>query len=270
MGLSSNILWHQTNKDGLLQILKKKMFLFSYSKEKVLDKPLKIAFPMISFCDLPFSEFSAYISKYGGYSIGMDKIWGYKNHCNPVWYCYTGSLVKRRLTALMTNELNVDDVAMDSVLEMLAYIKPLEGELEVRGRKCLNYRFADEREVRLVPQVSFCNEHKLNFMLSEEEYLKYKTEHGNSLLPLGVAYEWADVKYIVVKNPENVKEIKDLLERLGCNNNYIHVFHQQQIKEDFIGIDHDIMDTPFNKKNVSTLRFKSKPIENSRDYMLKA
>ena len=35
MGLSSNILWHQTNKEALKKILKEKSFRFSYSLEHI-------------------------------------------------------------------------------------------------------------------------------------------------------------------------------------------------------------------------------------------
>lgn len=270
MGLSSNILWHQTNKDGLIKILKSRNFRFSYSKERILDKKLFVAFPMISFCDLPFSEFTDYISKYGGYSIGMHKVWGYVNHFNPVWYCQTGSYVKRIIMDIMTNDLKPEDKATDVMVELLAYMKPNEGQLEVRERKYLNYRFADEREVRLVPPYAWLEKHDMAFMLSEEQYSKYKEEHKSSLLPIGVKYDWSDIKYIVVQNPKNVREIKDLLKKLGCDNDEIQIFSQGQIKEDFIGIEHDIVDTPSNNLKTTTLQFYKKPLDLDEKFTLKA
>lgn len=56
MGLSSNILWHQTNEKGFYNILKSKMLLYSYSLEKIvpLFRLTPIAFPMISVSDFPF------------------------------------------------------------------------------------------------------------------------------------------------------------------------------------------------------------------------
>ncbi len=56
MGLSSNVLWHQTNKDALLKILKEKCIRFSFSREYFPTSGLSYAFPMISLSDLPFSE----------------------------------------------------------------------------------------------------------------------------------------------------------------------------------------------------------------------
>lgn len=48
MGLSSNVLWHQTKKDGLMGILKAKKLYFSYSLENILSfrEIGGIAFPM--------------------------------------------------------------------------------------------------------------------------------------------------------------------------------------------------------------------------------
>lgn len=206
----------------------------------------------------------------GGYSIGMHKVWGYVNHFNPVWYCQAGSYVKRIMMDVMTNDLKPEDKVTDVMIELLAYMKPNEGQLEVRGRKYLNYRFADEREVRLVPPYAWLEDHKISFMLSEEQYSKYKEVHKNSLLPIGVKYDWSDIKYIVVQNPDNVREIKELLNRLGCDNEDIHIFSQDQIKEDFIGVAHDILDTPSNNRRTTTLQFYKKPLDLDKKFTLKA
>ena len=83
MGLSSNILWHQTTLDGLKGILNEQGFFYSYSLESILSREsknnLNVAFPMVSLCDLPFSELNDYIKKYGGYLIGMKRTWGKSN-----------------------------------------------------------------------------------------------------------------------------------------------------------------------------------------------
>ena len=64
MGLSSNILWHQTTLDGLKGILNEQGFFYSYSLESILSREsknnLNVAFPMVSLCDLPFSELNDY------------------------------------------------------------------------------------------------------------------------------------------------------------------------------------------------------------------
>lgn len=242
MGLSSNILWHQTKKSNLINILRLKNFLFSYSKERFIKTNIEIAFPMISFCDLPLSEFAGYIGKYGGYSIGMSREWGRINRFNPVWYCESNSLIEHQLSDLLLKHIvnkKIRDVSL--LLELNAYIKPVEGELNVKGHRYSNYRFMDEREVRLVPDFKVLNKNKLKFILTQEQYIKYKnTNKNNSTLPLGIPFDWKDIKYIVVQNEANIDEFKKILAILGCDNNKISIFHQQQVKEDFIGIEHDI------------------------------
>lgn len=99
MGLSSNVLWHQTKKDGLMGILKAKKLYFSYSLENILSfrKIGGIAFPMISLCDLPLSEFTDSKWAYGDYAIGLSREWGEKNGFNPVCYCHANSDYKKRM-----------------------------------------------------------------------------------------------------------------------------------------------------------------------------
>lgn len=84
MGLSSNILWHQTQKDALKKILKQKCFRYSYSLEHVEAKndTLECAFPMLSLCDIPFADIEDYLTKYGGNSIGLSREWGEKARNN--------------------------------------------------------------------------------------------------------------------------------------------------------------------------------------------
>lgn len=86
MGLSSNLLWHQTDRESIELILRTQKLLFSYSRENNLWDNSVTAYPMISLCDLPFSEMSDYLGKYGDYTLGFSRSWGIENHFNPVWY----------------------------------------------------------------------------------------------------------------------------------------------------------------------------------------
>ena len=58
MGLSSNILWHQTNEKGFYEILESKKLRFSNCLERIIPefKLEPIAFPMISVSEYPLSE----------------------------------------------------------------------------------------------------------------------------------------------------------------------------------------------------------------------
>ena len=257
MGLSSNTLWHQTKKGFLEKILKEKRFTFSYSKEKLPNDEMA-AFPMISFCDLPFSEFADYITKYGGYSIGMSKDWGMRNGFNPVWYC-------NYLSTVMA-----DLIGSQSFYETSSYIKPVEGELIVRGKKYNNYRYMDEREVRLIPKTGDLQARNIKTHLTVDEYETYKKRHKNSShIPLHIQFEWDDIKYIIVQNSDNKDEFRELLKKLGCNNPDIHIYDSKQIKEDIIGIGHNSVAKFYLPENHAELMKLSLELAQNKSFTIK-
>lgn len=118
MGLSSNILWHQTDSIvKLRKILAQRKILCSYSLEDMrFILGVKVAFAMVSMCDLPFSELSTYIGKYGHYSIGLSRSWGIAHKFNPVWYCESQSMVVDELKK--TLEKMKQTGAADSVIPL--------------------------------------------------------------------------------------------------------------------------------------------------------
>lgn len=95
MGLSSNILWHQTDRKAFYEIIRTKKLRYSYSLERIIPefRLLPFAFPMISMSDYPFSEISHNKWTYGDYCIGFRQSWGEKIGFSPVWYCSLGSRV---------------------------------------------------------------------------------------------------------------------------------------------------------------------------------
>lgn len=159
MGLSSNILWHQTTADGLRGILKEKGFFYSYSLETIssTDIVVNAAFPMISVCDFPLCEIGEYLKRYGGYSIGLSREWGGKNGLSPVWYCEaTSSVLKMQLSRFkeVSKSYFNNDIAREDFnrfLHLFSYMKNYEGVLSKKGYKI--YRFYDEREFRIVPTI---------------------------------------------------------------------------------------------------------------------
>lgn len=246
MGLSSNILWHQTTLNGLMAILKERTFRYSYSKEMVFNSVDTIAFPMISFCDLPLSEFSEYIGKYGGYSIGVSRSWGIKIGVNPVWYCDFYSNVVHSIMKLLLRELNSSDYGyVYELFEILAYIKPMEDKLKTKRVGYSKYRFSDERELRIVPYLRDLESKSVKPFLYNKLYEEYKVSNNNSsLIELGESFEWSDIKYVIVKNKTDVKRVRKLLKTFNCDNEDIGIFYQQQVKADFIGIEHNKVDMP--------------------------
>lgn len=240
MGLSSNILWHQTNYNSLWSILKTQEILCSYSMEIMASYfPVPLAFPMVSMCDLPFSEFASYIGKYGDYSIGLSREWGLANRFNSVWYCEKDSMVADVFKNYIKEALKIDQIEqIIPLFKLLAFVKVYEDELPNHDYE--KYRFCDEKEMRYVPSFDYMLSGSEAPVLSIEDYNIYKNNHkGSSTLSYGVKFEWSDVKYIVVKEDYQIERFRSFLLSFSSNTNRICVFSNKQIQEDFIGIKHD-------------------------------
>lgn len=248
MGLSSNVLWHQTKIDGLKGIIKEKGFFYSYSLEKIIAAEVEVeaAFPMVSFCDLPFSEIGDYLKKYGGYSIGLSREWGQRNSFSIVWYCEPSSEVlnmqiKRFVEINDLIEKDKESKDYQRFLYLFAHIKNYEGELPSRHYK--KYRFHDEREIRIVPIFENLTQNNYQPYLAKEYYEDFKEKNGSSLLSptMKLSFEWEDIKYIIVENEANIDDIKKLIQKQsGREDLRINYFTNQQVREDILGNNHNM------------------------------
>ena len=268
MGLSSNILWHQTNRDSFEKILKARKLTLGYSREKFFNGSLVLAFPMVSLCDLPVSEMGDYLGKYGNYTIGFSREWGKKNAFTPVWYCETNSDSEFQLKELLSS--NYPDAALD----ILAYVKPVEGELETKEFVYDNYRYYDEREVRFVPIKEVLTKYEIPRTLDSNGYEKYKKDHGDSpLIPLYIPFKWTDIKYIIVWRENQIEPFRKMLEKYGCDNHSIGIFSQNRIKQDFIGVAHNIGRKKKNIERAQKMRDMEatiKSLKKSRQQMIQS
>lgn len=248
MGLSSNIIWHQTNFDGLKAILHSKCFQCSYSLEDIQWKShhLVRAFPMISFCNIPISDLSEYLKnnqddkytgKYGKYTIGLKQSWYSKQGLAPVWYLNQQSLC---LQEIMKHHHKVQDTKWEDenilVWNLLSHIKNFKGSLEKYGFK--SYRFYDEREVRYVPPINSLTNIGVSPVLSKKEYEDYKKEHKKSscIDTLALSFEIKDIAYILVSS---LSQKKRILTIIGNEYNDIVFMSYNQIIEDIIGLSHN-------------------------------
>lgn len=250
MGISSNTLWHQTKKDGLKGIISKRCLYYAYSQEDLLsiisNYRAEFAFPMISVCDLPLSETGNYLKKYGDYTIGLSADWGRRNGFSTVWYCDKNS--KTLSTILLMFARMIGDYGFDTsrskdyqrIIYLLSHVKQYDGPLPKKNFK--NYRFYDEREQRLVPDFdSLNNLGEQQFIINYEEY---KASHKKSpLLPksLNVPFELNDIKYIIVEREDEKEEFRELVQKsYGRNEHSISYLTNREVKEDIIGLAHDI------------------------------
>src|SRR6185436_7974431 len=206
MSLSSNALFHFTDSvHNLLDILTHE-FRPHYSLEDFGlvwgEQEDPVAFPLVSFCDIPLSQASKHMVTYGSYALGLDKNWGMRNGVAPVLYCYKNAtsirgisgIGKRLTTHAKDKEALTSDLTEFS--ELATFIKLYEGAFIRRGRVIPNVRFYDEREWRFVPGEI----HNLP-ILSKEEYLNFnelKKANDEARETHALKFEPSDIKYVVV------------------------------------------------------------------------
>ena len=244
MGLSSNTLWHQTNKKGFYDILKSKKLRYSYCQERIIPefrfKP--IAFPMISVSDYPLSEIGNNKWAYGNYCIGFKQSWGIKEGFSPITYCSLGSRGLLQLNLLLDDAIKNDIRSrFGVVMYLFAYMKFVQAPLVTKHKRFKNYRFYDEREWRVVPYITETDNAEIWPFFNEEDYKQYKKEHdGSSLLEIGIDFEYEDINYIIVGEEGDIKETRELV------GEKTHIFTKDEIMEDVVGVNHhnEILPSP--------------------------
>lgn len=236
MGLSSNILWHQTNEQGFYEILKSKKLRYSYCLKRIVPefKFKPIAFPMISVCDYPLSEIGNNQWAYGNYCIGFKQNWGVKAGFSPVTYCSLGSRSLQVLNILLDDSLKNDiQSRLGAVMYLFAHMKFVQAPLVTKHEKFKNYRFYDEREWRVVPYITETDNAELWPFYDEEGYMVFKKENnGTSLLDIGVDFQYDDIHYIIVEKEEDIHRTREIV------GDRIHIFTKDEVVEDVIGVDH--------------------------------
>lgn len=236
MGLSSNILWHQTNESSFYKILQSKKLLYSYSLEEIIPlfgfKP--VAFPMISMNDYPVSEIGSNSWTYGDYCIGFRQLWGVKAGFSPVWYCSEGSRGLQQLTVLLEDALKDNSKGrFGAIMYLFAQMKFAQAPLRTKSKRFNKYRFYDEREWRIIPFITETEKAKYPPFFTEEKYKDYKAQNGDSsLLDIGVGFQYEDIHYIIVKSEEDVSKTRSIV------GEGIHIFTKNEVIEDVIGIEH--------------------------------
>lgn len=230
MAVSSNSLFHYTEKFSSLKSILEEGFLLSYCME------YNMAIPMVSFCDNPLSQAKYFLDNYGNYAIGMNIDWAIKNKLNPVVYLEKNSyLTKTHRNALIAtgilNAFDPDDLYSNKKLENFTkanylrsfpveisrFSKPYRGTLKRNGTSIENYKFYDEREWRYIPSIE---DGYFELGLPGEEYKIFKKENPTKphFKENGLKFRANDIKYIIIKEKSEVPKLIDHLmnmENLG-------------------------------------------------------
>lgn len=167
----------------------------------------KLAWPMISFCDIPISRLKAHTDFYGNYGIGLCREQWSATGLNPVLYVSPGSLLKDSLRELLLDVRNNPDRRSNTnAMVLLAHCKEMEG-MVMRNGEMKRKDFYSECEWRFIPWVEGVGgENKPGFLLSEEEYrddhfLKLANDERRAQM---LMIEPSDVRYLLVKTQKDV------------------------------------------------------------------
>jgi hypothetical protein len=213
MGLSPSTLFHFTSKKGLFGILQDN-FKVKYCLEEIdhKEKPVEIAIPMVSFCDIKISEIKDHIEKYGYYGIGLSKEWAFKKNLNPVLYMNSKSTLCSNILStirkIRTNP-HIDIVDYYNLSNIVRYTKIYEGTLLRKGEIIYNYRFSDEREWRYVPEIENSTTPKFLPWLTKEQYDtdSKKRIANNKLDDERLHFHANQILYIIVKEEKEINGI---------------------------------------------------------------
>lgn len=210
MALSSNSLIHFTKTQEALHGIIKEGFKLKYCKETFdLDGQDNVVHvPMVSFCDIPFSQIKNHVDDYGSFGIGLSKSWALKMRLNPVLYIQSNSHLANSYYKMMVilqekeKEGVLDNAARRLGSEIIRYVKKYEGLLERAGEPEKLRRFSDEREWRYVPEAD--GSHPL--LLVPEDFKRMTADTANSKLrDIRLKFEVDDINYLVIRDDRDIK-----------------------------------------------------------------
>ncbi len=211
MGLSPSTLFHFTTKEGLFGLLSDN-FKIKYCLEEISHnvRPVEIAIPMVSFCDIKISEISEHISKYGQYGIGLEKSWAINKGLNPVIYMNSSSSFCNNTIDTIREITKIETIPSKDRFQLsniLRYTKIYEGELNRKGEIIPNYRFADEREWRYVPEMKDNSKFKYWLLKSEYDTAEKKTIANEKLTNERLYFNPNNIMYLIVKDESEINEL---------------------------------------------------------------
>jgi len=211
MGLSPSTLFHFTTKKGLFGLLADN-FKIKYCLEEISHnvRPVEIAIPMVSFCDIKISEISEHISKYGQYGIGLEKNWAIEKGLTPVIYMNSSSSFCNNIIDSIRKIAQIESIPINDrfqITNILRYTKIYEGELERNGETIPNYRFADEREWRYVPEMKETPTFKHWLLKNEYDTNEKKVLANKKLTNERLYFNPNNIMYLIVKDESEINEL---------------------------------------------------------------
>lgn len=230
MAISANTIIHYTEElDTIFSILEEGKFRINYCLEKINTRGgqnFSFAISMVSFCDIPISEYKKHfrpikgkkLGYYGDYGIGLTKKWAKKNGLNPVLYIdsnsFAGTALRRSIEFYTKdNKIRVmDSFFEEEITQFACYSKNYQGDLYRKGKlEQKDYKFYDEREWRFVPQQKELSGEFV--MLDAKNYELNRDVYDLVLNPFGLSFTLNDISYIIVRNENEIEPLVELLSK---------------------------------------------------------
>lgn len=246
MSISANTLFHFTrNYDTLLSILKSKFYPRLCLEQRIMSElDLRLAVPMVCFCDIPLSQISEHTLKYGEFAIGIKKDWAIKQGVSPILYVHDNSLILKTILSeikeiskeVLDNPEGEASLKMKKYVDAVCMMKPYEG-YDKGLRKTI--RFYDEREWRYVP----LREKEDQFLYLTESVFHEKDVREKINLEnekYGVVFNPDVINYLIVPTDKDVLKLKHAIEEIKGDFAYnsvqllmTRIISMERIREDF-------------------------------------
>jgi len=210
-------------------------------KRRPPSRGLTLAFPMVSFCDIPLSQVSTHMTTYGRYALGLTKTWGQKRGLTPVMYVHQSAGTVRGLLDLIKVARSVEEVdkaIMKHVTRLLLLSKPYTGRFWRGGKWIKNVRFYDEREWRFVPK----RRDGTTPALFKDDFMHghLRKKANDEIAASRLSFAPRDIKYVIVNSEREllpmIRELERIKEKYSPDDVKLltsRVISAEQILEDF-------------------------------------
>ncbi|MDP4180082.1 MAG: abortive infection system antitoxin AbiGi family protein [Bacillota bacterium] len=239
--ISANTLFHFTrNTENLINILMDGFYPmccvedlgFIYEKDMKDAAKTGFAIPMVCFCDIPLSQISNHVEKFGGYAIGLSKSWGESKGINPVMYELPNSNAIETIRASIGATIpyltgrSLESEEYQEKMRKLAneliffscYLKQYKGQKwDGEGFSGNEIMFYDEKEWRYIPSYNKIIEKSIKPYLFSHEFMdERKKSEFNSIFKqhFKLCFKPDDIKYIIVEKENEVLDMVNSIEKI--------------------------------------------------------
>lgn len=233
--ISQKNIIHCTNYKGLKGILSSKYFRPSFCLEECTyldfermsfvndkaDTTLSLAFPVVSFTDLPKDKRAQHYKQFGKYALVMSENWKMKNKMSPLFYADKNFFsAKYGLTNAFDYILeNLEKEEEDKKRITKTYISFLM--MHIKAFSANNTCYYNEREWRWIPynfdqlKMSLTKEEYNNETIRDEENQKIWKDPNNLL-----RFDFQDILQLELPNAKYKKDVIILLAKtFGVDSN---------------------------------------------------